>query len=69
MNLSMTWMKTMMTEPRFYEGFADMMQNDELSVFNWIWCSQWRIGQCPRPLWLVLICRLRFLIYGCQSAA
>ena len=24
-------------EPRFYEGFADMLQNDELPIFNWIW--------------------------------
>ena len=24
-------------EPRFYEGFADMMQEDELPIFNWIW--------------------------------
>ena len=24
-------------EPRFYEGFADMMKNDELPIFNWIW--------------------------------
>ena len=24
-------------EPRFYEGFADMMHDDELPIFNWIW--------------------------------
>ena len=24
-------------EPRFYEGFADIMQEDELPIFNWIW--------------------------------
>ena len=29
-------------EPRFYEGFADMMQNDELPIFNWIWFGLWR---------------------------
>ena len=29
-------------EPRFYEGFADMMQNDELPIFNWIWFGLYR---------------------------
>ena len=29
-------------EPRFYEGFADMMQDDELPIFNWIWFGLWR---------------------------
>ena len=29
-------------EPGFYEGFADMMQNDELPIFNWIWFGLWR---------------------------
>ena len=29
-------------EPRFYEGFADMMQEDELPIFNWIWFGLWR---------------------------
>ncbi|OUP18756.1 hypothetical protein B5F29_10760 [Lachnoclostridium sp. An196] len=29
-------------EPRFYEGFADMMQKDELPIFNWIWFGLWR---------------------------
>ena len=24
-------------EPRFYEGFASMMKEDELPIFNWIW--------------------------------
>ena len=24
-------------EPRFYEGFADMLKEDELPIFNWIW--------------------------------
>lgn len=24
-------------EPRFYEGFADMIKEDELPIFNWIW--------------------------------
>jgi tetratricopeptide (TPR) repeat protein len=24
-------------EPRFYEGFADMMKDDDLPIFNWIW--------------------------------
>ena len=24
-------------EPRFYEGFADMMKEDELPIFNWVW--------------------------------
>ena len=29
-------------EPRFYEGFADIMQEDELPIFNWIWFGLWR---------------------------
>ncbi len=29
-------------EPRFYEGFADMMQDSELPIFNWIWFGLWR---------------------------
>ena len=29
-------------EPHFYEGFADMMQNDELPIFNWIWFGLYR---------------------------
>ena len=29
-------------EPGFYEGFADMMQNDERPIFNWIWFGLWR---------------------------
>ena len=29
-------------EPRFYEGFADMMQEDELPIFNWIWFGLWQ---------------------------
>ena len=29
-------------EPRFYEGFADMMREDELPIFNWIWLGLWR---------------------------
>ena len=29
-------------EPRFYEGFADMMQNGELPIFNWIWFGLYR---------------------------
>ena len=29
-------------EPRFYEGFADMLQNDELPIFNWIWFGLYR---------------------------
>ena len=29
-------------EPRFYEGFADMIQEDELPIFNWIWFGLWR---------------------------
>ena len=29
-------------EPRFYEGFADMMEEDELPIFNWIWFGLWR---------------------------
>ncbi len=24
-------------EPRFYEGFADMLKEDELPIFNWVW--------------------------------
>ncbi len=29
-------------EPRFYEGFADMMQENELPIFNWIWFGLWQ---------------------------
>ena len=29
-------------EPRFYEGFADMMHHDELPIFNWIWFGLYR---------------------------
>ena len=29
-------------EPRFYEGFADMLKGDELPIFNWIWFGLWR---------------------------
>ena len=29
-------------EPRFYEGFADMMHDDELPIFNWIWFGLYR---------------------------
>ena len=29
-------------EPRFYEGFADMMRENELPIFNWIWFGLWR---------------------------
>nr|WP_279323859.1 DUF4253 domain-containing protein [Anaerotruncus colihominis] len=29
-------------EPRFYESFADMMQEDELPIFNWIWFGLYR---------------------------
>ena len=32
----------MVFEPRFYEGFADMMKEDELPTFNWIWFGLWR---------------------------
>lgn len=28
--------------PQFYEGFADMMREDELPIFNWIWFGLWR---------------------------
>ena len=29
-------------EPRFYEGFADMLKGDKLPIFNWIWFGLWR---------------------------
>lgn len=29
-------------EPEFYEGFAEMMKEDELPVFNWIWFGLYR---------------------------
>ena len=29
-------------EPRFYEGFANMMKDDELPIFNWIWFGLYR---------------------------
>lgn len=31
-------------EPRFYEGFADMMRKGELPIFNWIWFGLYRSG-------------------------
>ena len=32
----------MVFEPRFYEGFAEQMREDELPIFNWIWFGLWR---------------------------
>ena len=29
-------------EPRFYEGFADMLRSGDLPIFNWIWFGLWR---------------------------
>ena len=29
-------------EPRFYEGFAEQMSDDELPISNWIWFGLWR---------------------------
>ena len=29
-------------EPRFYEGFADMIREDELPIFNWVWFGLYR---------------------------
>ena len=29
-------------EPRFYEGLANMMKDDELPIFNWIWFGLYR---------------------------
>ena len=29
-------------EPRFYEGFAEQMCEDELPIFNWVWFGLWR---------------------------
>ena len=29
-------------EPRFYEGFADMIKEDELPIFNWVWFGLYR---------------------------
>ena len=29
-------------EPRFYEGFAEQISEDELPIFNWIWFGLWR---------------------------
>jgi len=29
-------------EPRSYEGFADMMHEDELPIFNWVWFGLYR---------------------------
>ena len=29
-------------EPRFYEGFANMMKEDELPIFNWVWFGLYR---------------------------
>ena len=29
-------------EPRFYEGFADMVKEDELPIFNWVWFGLYR---------------------------
>lgn len=29
-------------EPQFYEDFADMMKEDKLPIFNWIWFGMYR---------------------------
>lgn len=29
-------------EPQYYEGFAEMMKEDELPIFNWIWFGLYR---------------------------
>ena len=29
-------------EPRFYENFADMLKEDELPIFNWVWFGLYR---------------------------
>lgn len=29
-------------EPRFYEGLADMIKEDELPIFNWVWFGPYR---------------------------
>ena len=29
-------------EPRFYEGLADMIKEDELPIFNWVWFGLYR---------------------------
>ena len=29
-------------EPRFYEGLADMLKEDELPIFNWVWFGLYR---------------------------
>lgn len=29
-------------EPRFYQGFAEMIKQDELPIFNWIWFGLYR---------------------------
>ena len=29
-------------EPQFYEGFADMLKEDKLPIFNWIWFGLWQ---------------------------
>ena len=35
-------------EPRFYEGFAEMMKEDMLPIFNWVWFGLYRSegGMC-----------------------
>ena len=42
-------------EPRFYEGFADMMQEDELPIFNWIWFGLWRDEHGTPTAWRRLV--------------
>ena len=32
----------MVFEPRFYEGLADMLKEDELPIFNWVWFGLYR---------------------------
>ncbi len=32
-------------EPRFYQCFAEMMKEDELPIFNWIWFGLYRTEQ------------------------
>ncbi|MFR3394094.1 DUF2185 domain-containing protein [Gemmiger formicilis] len=39
-------------EPRFYEGLADMLKEDELPIFNWVWFGLYRSEGGPKRLHL-----------------
>ena len=42
MPVSYTHLDVYKRQPRFYEGFADMMREGKLPIFNWIWFGLYR---------------------------